>query len=231
MRPIIRLTVASVAVAAIACGKGSAPATTMSEDLKKDLQLATTQPPMVQIAADELAPQAQKELAVRPKRNPGPKVVRTRTPTLKAAPQPVEAAEVQAEIPQIQMTAAAPSVSESPAPSAPPMARPTPVPLPSDGGASGGPSAGGDSGGSGIGAAIGSVLGGILGGMARGGVVVGDDHCDPRTDGRRPRGSAGPVYTPSPNGVGADPRRRAGEGTRFPINPIRPSISIGGRRR
>jgi hypothetical protein len=230
VRPIIRLAVASVAVAAIACGKGETPAPTMSEDLKKDLQLATTQPPMVQFAADELAPRAQKELAVRPKKNPGPKVVRTATPTVKAAPQPVEVAEVPTEVPQIQVTAASQSDSDSPSPSAPPMARPTPVPLPSEG-VGAGASTGGDNGGSGIGAAIGSVLGGILGGMARGGVVVGDDHCDPRTDRRRPRGSAGPVYMPSPNGVGVDPRRGREVVTRVPINPMTPSVVIGGRRR
>jgi hypothetical protein len=205
----------------------------MSDDLKKDLQLATSQQTMVQIAADELAPKAQKELAVRPKRNPsGPKVVRTKTPTVKAAPQPVEVAQVEAEVPQVQVTASAPAESDSPAPSAPPMARPTPVPLPSTGG--GGQSTGSEQGG-GIGTAIGSVLGGILGGIARGGVVVGDDHCDPRTDGRR-RGGGGvmlpgsPVYTPNPGGnIGADPRRRGGEiGSRFPINPM---AGIGGRRR
>jgi hypothetical protein len=204
----------------------------MSDDLKKDLQLATSQPPMVQIAADELAPKAQKELSVRPKRNPaGPKVVRTKTPTVKAAPQPVEVAEVPAEVPQVQVIAAAPSESDATAPSAPPMARPTPVPLPSTGG--GGQSTGSENGqGSGIGAAIGSVLGGILGGMARGGVVVGDDHCDPRTDGRRRGGgvmlpgTGVPIYTPNPGNMGANPRTRGG--TRFPINPMSGS---GGRRR
>ena len=222
VRPIIRLTMASVAVAAVACGRGNTPTTTMSEDLKQDLKLATTQPAMVQIAADELSPQAAKELTVRPKRNPGPKVIRSPKPTRKASPQPVEVAEVETQVPEVQVTAAAPAESETTAPSAPPMARPAPVPMPSAGGA--GQSAGADNG-SGIGATIGAVLGGILGGIARGGVVAGDDHCDPRTDGRR-RPGAGGVYIPNPmGGIGGDPRTRGG--TRFPINPI----AIGGRRR
>jgi hypothetical protein len=221
VRSIIRLTVASLAVVAVACGKGSAPTTTMNDDLKRDLKLATTQAPVVQIAADELAPQAQKELAVKPKKNPGPKVIRSSKPTVKAAPKPVEAAEVEAEVPQVQVTASAPSESENSAPAAPPTARPTPVPVPSAPGG-GGQSAGTDNGG-GIGAGIGAVLGGILGGIARGGVVVGDDHCDPRTDGRRRPGGVGTIYGGNP---GVDPRSRGGmPRTRFPINPI------GGRRR
>ena len=231
MRPIIRLTLASLAVVAVACGKESAPTTSMSDDLKQDLKLATAQPTTVQIAADELAPQAQRELAVKPKKNPaGPKVVRSRKPTVKASPAPVEVAEVEQNVPEVQVTAAAPSESDSPAPSAPPMARPTPVPVPSAPGA--GQSTGSDNGqgqGGGIGGTIGGILGGILGGIARGGVVVGDDHCDPRTDGRRRGGTAGPVYMPNP--VGADPRVGGGmPRTRFPINPNVP-VGIGGRRR
>jgi len=105
----------------------------------------SSQPTTVQIAADELAPQAQKELAVKPKKNPaGPKVVRSRKPTVKASPRPVEVAEVEENVPEVQVTAAAPSESDSPAPSAPPMARPTPVPVPSAPGA--GQSTGSDNG-------------------------------------------------------------------------------------
>jgi hypothetical protein len=228
VRPIIRLTLASLAIVAVACGKKGTPTTAMSDDLKQDLKLATTQPTIVQIAADELAPQAQKEIALKPKRNPaGSKVIRSPKPTVKASPKPVEVAEVKAVVPEVQVTAAAPSESDSPAPSAPPMARPTPVPVPS---APAGQSAGSDNGqgqGGGIGGTIGGILGGILGGIARGGVVVGDDdHCDPRGAGRRGGGTAGPVYIPSPGGrVGADPRGMPR--TRFPINPI----GIGGRRR
>lgn len=224
MRPIIRLTMATLAVAAVACGRDSAPTTTMTDDLKNDLKLATSQPQVVQINADELAPQASKELSVRPKKNPGPKVTRSKKPTVKASATPVEVAEVDTKMPDVQMVASGPSDSPT-SNAAPPMARPSPAPLPSTGSA--GRATGGENG-SGIGT-IGVVLGGILGGMARGGVVAGDDHCIPGGGGRVPRG-AGPVYMPNPMGtMGANPRRRGGDiGPRLPINPI---AAIGGRRR
>ena len=227
MRPIIRLTLASLAVAAVACGRDSAPTTTMSDDLKNDLKLANSQPSVMQIAADELAPKASNELSVRPKKNPGPKVTRSKKPTVKASAQPVEVAEVDTKMPDVQMVASGPSDSPT-ANSAPPMARPSPAPLPATGSA--GRATGGENGaGSGIGT-IGVVLGGILGGMARGGGVGGDDHCIPQGGGRIPRG-AGPIYMPNPmGGYGSNPRRRGGSdiGPRLPINPI---AAIGGRRR
>jgi hypothetical protein len=146
----------------------------MSDDLKRDLKLAS-QTQNIQISPDEVAPQSHQELALKPKRAPnGPKVVRSQHPTLKASAKPVETAEVQENIPQVQMMASAPAPSETPTPDAPPMARPAPIPAqayPSTGRI---PAQGGG---------MGGVLGGIFGAVIRGGVGD-DDHCDPR-GGRR----------------------------------------------
>jgi hypothetical protein len=218
VRPIIRLTLASLAVAAVACGRDSAPTTSMTDDLKNDLKLATSQPQVMQIAPDELAPKASNELSVRPKKNPGPKVTRSKKPTVKASAQPVEVAEVDTKMPDVQMVASGPSDSPN-ANSAPPMARPSPAPLPATGSA--GRATGGENGsGSGIGT-IGVVLGGILGGMARGGMAGGDDHCIPPggAGGRIPRSGGG--YGGNPMGTwGSNPRNRGGTGPRLPSNPF-----------
>ena len=75
------------------------------------------------------------------------------------------------------------------------------------------------------------MLGGIFGAVIRGGVGGGDDHCDPRTDGRRgrPGGVIGgvPVYIPNPGGViGGDVRRTGGI-----TGGMAGGRVIGGRRR
>jgi hypothetical protein len=168
VRSIIRLTLATAAVSAIACGKSKAPTAAMSEELKRDLQLATAQPTLT-VSPDELAPRSQQEMALKPKKAPGPRVIRSATPTLKASEAPREVAEIQTEIPQVQVVASAPSESESPAPSAPPAARPAPVPMPTypGPGTNTGAGNGGESGG-GIGAVLGAIFGG---GGGHGGVV------------------------------------------------------------
>ena len=210
MRRLMTLALGSTAVVAIACGKGKTPTSSdMSADLKRDLQLAS-QTQNIQISPDELSPQSKKELAVRPKAAPqGPKVVRTKHPTVKASPKPVEVAEIPTEVPQVQVMAAAPAPSETPTPDAPPMARPAPVPaqtypsagqIPSNAGA-------------------GSVIGAIFGAVIRGGVVGDDDHCDPRTTRRGHPIGGGQIYGrptggyPIPGGMG---------GSRFPITPMSP---------
>lgn len=172
----MKWTLASGALVAIACGKGNTRTTaSMSDDLKRDLQLAShTQ--NIQISPDEVAPQSRQELALKPKHAPtGPKVIRSQHPTIKASATPVEAAEAPTDVPQVQVMASAPAPSETPTPDAPPMARPAPVP------AQNYPSTGRipatNSGG------MGGILGGIFGAVIRGGVGD-DDHCDPR-GGRR----------------------------------------------
>lgn len=170
MRKLIKWTLASTALVAVACGKGKPNSTAMADDLKRDLKLAS-QTQNIQISPDEVAPQSHQELALKPKRAPnGPKVIRTQHPTVKASATPVETAEVPTNVPQVQVMASAPSPSETPTPDAPPMARPAPVPAQSYPSTGRIPASGGG---------MGGVLGGIFGAVIRGGVGD-DDHCDPR---------------------------------------------------
>lgn len=211
MRRLFTLTLASTAIVAMACGKDK-PRTSasMTDDLKRDLQLAS-QTPNIQISPDEIAPKAKQELAVRPKKAPdGPRVIRSQHPTVKASVTPVEAAEVTENVPQVQVTASSPAPSESPTPDAPPMARPSPVPAqtyPSTG------SIPGNGGGSTAGAVIGGIIGAVLGG----GMMGDDDHCDPRGGARRGRPIGGDIY--GGRGPGGIFRPR---GSSFPIVIGRP---------
>ena len=195
MRKLMTFAVASAAVVAVACGKGNGRApTAMTDDLKRDLQLAShTQ--NIQISPDEVTPQARQELSLKPKRAPqGPKVIRSQRPTVRASATPVEAAEIETEVPQVQVMAAAPAPSETPAPDAPPMARPAPIPAQSYPSTDRIPVANG-------GGTAGGILGGIFGAVIRGGVGD-DDHCDPRRGPQRgrPVGGLGGVYG-SPTGI------------------------------
>ena len=167
----------AVAVAAAACSKAdSRPPTAMTDDLKRDLQLASHTKD-IQISPDEVAPKAHQELAVRPKKAPdGPKVIRSEHPTVKASATPTEIAEIKTDIPQVQVMASAPAPSETPSSDAPPMARPSPVPAQGYPGAEPIPASN-----------TGSILGGIAGAVIRGGMIGDDDHCDPRR-GPRPMG-------------------------------------------
>ena len=210
MRKLMRWTLASTALVAVACGKGSPRSTaSMSADLKRDLELAShTQ--NIQISPDEVSPKSHQELAVKPKRAPqGPKVIRTEHPTVLASAKPAEAAEVKSDIPQVQVMASAPAPSETPAPDAPPMARPAPVPAQGYPSTERIPVANGGAGG---------ILGGIFGAVLRGGIGD-DDHCDPRGGVRRPA-SGHPVGSDGTYGGGI---MNGGGGPR-----IRPMI--GGRR-
>lgn len=193
MRKLMTFALASAAVVAVGCGKGSGRApTAMTDDLKRDLQLAShTQ--NIQISPDEVAPQARQELSLRPKKAPqGPKVIRSQRPTVRASATPVEAAEIETEVPQVQVMAAAPAPSETPAPDAPPMARPAPIPAQSYPSTDRIPVANG-------GGTAGGILGGIFGAVIRGGVGD-DDHCDPRRGPQRGRPIGGDIYRGGING-------------------------------
>ena len=196
MRRLMTVTLASTAIVAMACGKEKPRSSaSMTDDLKRDLQLAT-QTQNIQISPDEISPQAKQELAMRPKKAPdGPKVIRSEHPTVKASAKPVEAAEVKENVPQVQVMASTPAPSENPTPDAPPMARPSPIPAqtyPSTG------SIPGNGGGNSAGAVIGGILGAILGG----GMVGDDDHCDPRTPPRRGHPIGGDIYGRPRGGIG-----------------------------
>jgi hypothetical protein len=187
VRKLLTLTLASIGIAAAACSKKS-PVVSMSDDLKRDLKLASTTQD-IRINPDEIAPTAKPAAAPKVRKaTSGPKVVRSRKPTVLASAAPVEAADVATDVPDVQVASEAPAPAPAPetAPEAPPLARPSSVPASSSGDAgsgSGRVDTGGGMGG------VGGVLGGILGAVIRGGVVGDDDHCDPRSmpGNRRPR--------------------------------------------
>ena len=192
MRKVMQWTLVPVALVAVACGKGSSRApTAMTDELKRDLQLASHTRD-IQISPDEVAPKAKQELSLKTKKAPqGPKVIRTEHPTVRASATPVEAAEIKADIPQVQVMASAPTPSETPSDDAPPLARPAPIPAQSYPGAAPIPASNN-----------GSVLGGIFGAVIRGGGVGDDDHCDPRGGTRRGgRAVGGDVYMPRNGGA------------------------------
>lgn len=183
MRRMIQWALVPAAVAAVACKGTPRTRTSMSDDLKKDLQLASATQNL-RISPDEIAPQSHQELALKPKKAPnGPKVIRSEHPTKKASVTPVESAPIKMKVPQVQVMASAPEPSETPSSGAPPLARPSPVPAVGYPGASQmpGDGSGGNNG----------VLGGIWGAVMRGGID--DDHCDPRGGARRPRGGGYPI--------------------------------------
>jgi hypothetical protein len=191
VRRVIQWTLLPVAVVAVACNKGGSKSpTAMSEDLQRDLKLAS-QTQNLKINPDEVAPQSRQELSLRTKRAPeGPKVIRTEHPTVKASARATEVAEIKADVPQVQVMASAPAPSETPSNDAPPLARPSPMPTQGYPGAERIPSNGGSAGG---------ILGGIFGAVLRGGTVD-DDHCDPRGAPRGGRPIGGDVYHPSGTG-------------------------------
>jgi hypothetical protein len=163
----------SAGVVLLACG-GKDRA--MSDDLRKDLELAGTGD------AIALTPAAEKQQVVSaierttppaPKRVAQSQRVPRHKPAPKLPPEPVEAqkADVSEEIVEQQ-------VAETPTPVDP---APTPSPRPRPVATNGGGSASGTGGGSNVGA----ILGGVVSVVLRGG-IGGIDECDPRTDGRRP---------------------------------------------
>ena len=201
------------AVVLAACGKnGGSPNRAMSDDLKKDLQLASSsgldlasQQASKGFALTEIAQSSAPSPAPNVKKAAGPKAVKSKTPTVKAAPD--NSIESKAAEPTAEVMAQAPSPTTVPAPDpmAPAVPRPSPTPIDASAGEGArGQNGGGPTPGAGDGGGGGSVLGGIFGTILRGGVVDGD-HCDPRTDGRR-RGR--PTY---------------GGPSTFPNNPYPPS--------
>lgn len=153
---------------------------TMSDDLKKDLDLASSsdgltlagsasQGSQVVSAIERTTPPAPKQVAR------SQRVVKHK-PAPKAPPAPVvaQAAVEESEEIESQPVIETPAPTES-APAASP--RPHPVEMPSGSGVQVGRGGGSNTG---------AVLGGIISVVLRGGAVDGDE-CDPRTDGRRGR--------------------------------------------
>jgi hypothetical protein len=161
-----------------ACSKSSNSA--MDPDLKKDLEVASSSDGItlsnvgsgteVVSAIEQTAPPArQKAPSTR---------VRHHVAAPKSPPRVVEA-KAPATVTQNEEQSVAMNPADDPAPVSP-RPRPVAVSYPS------GPSSGGDDGRVSSGPGAGAILGTILGAVIRGGVVGDGDHCDPRTDGRRP---------------------------------------------
>jgi hypothetical protein len=184
-----------------------APADDFAKELEKadaaGIQLAQNQSAK-QFSLTETVPETKPEAKTVTKRAPsGSKAVRSKAPTVKAAPQNV-AADVVEEIPDLTVVAqsSGPTQTEASVPMTP---EPSPAPAQDQGPIlRGGSGAGTGSGGGGIG--IGTGIGVIFGSVIRGGVVDGDN-CDPRGT-RRTGGAVNtsvqrPVYgTPSRGGIG-----------------------------
>lgn len=189
----------AIAIAIAKYGSGTKPTDKFASDLQQaqavGLDLAQAQGAN-KYALTEI-PSASKPMPAKAVRQgSGTKAIRSKTPTVKAAPEPV-AAQVVEDVPEVQVTQTAPS----PAPTGIPQSTQAP-------GSDQGPILAGGSGrttgrtgsgsGSGSGGVIGSIIGGIFGSILRGGPVDGDN-CDPRGGARRPAGR--PVYTPNPRGL------------------------------
>ena len=157
--------------------------TSINDDLKKDLELASSSDGITLANSSPNAGQqvvsAIEQTAPAPKQKAPSNTVRRHKPAPKSPPQ-VAQTRAPASVSQTDEQTVAPTpVANDPTPVSP---RPQPVAVsyPS------GPSSGGDDGRvSSGGSNVGAVLGTILGAVIRGGVVGGDvDNCDPRTDGR-----------------------------------------------
>lgn len=192
MRKTIPLSVLTAVVLTAGCRK-AAPRAAMNDDLRRDLQLATSadmgMSANVNISPDELGPQSKPKTSVKLTPKAGPRVMRTSHPHVRASRQPVEAAAVADNAPAVEEVAPASQTATTDAtPSAPPMARPAPLPEPSPG-----PGTGASNGG---GSGIGSILGGIAGILIQGTILNGGgadgDHCEPRGGGGRRGGVYGP---------------------------------------
>jgi outer membrane biosynthesis protein TonB len=147
-------------------------------------------------ALSEIAPDSKPEPQKTLKKNPGPKAIRSKTPTVKAEAEPTAAEAAEQNDAITTHAAPTPAPAETPAPVNPTPA-PQPVPAPQDEGPilAGGTGVGrtGQTAGSGSGGGWGTVLGSIL----RGGVIDGDN-CDPR--GQPGRRAGGTVYGRPPIG-------------------------------
>ncbi|HST08694.1 MAG TPA: hypothetical protein VLJ83_11035 [Gemmatimonadaceae bacterium] len=179
MRKSYLLLAGAGATLLAACSGGKK--TSVNDDLKKDLELASSSDGIT-LANSSPNPGQQvvsaiEQTAPAPKQKAPSNTVRHHKPAPKAPPQ-VAQTRAPASVAQTEQQSVAPApVAVDPTPVSP---RPQPVAVsyPS------GPSSGGDDGRVSSGAGVGAVLGTILGAVIRGGVVGDVDNCDPRSDGR-----------------------------------------------
>lgn len=155
--------------------------TSINDDLKKDLELASSSDGIT-LANSSATPGQQvvsaiEQTAPAPKQKAPSTTVRRHKPAPKATPHVAEAKAPATVTEPEQQT-----VAQLPAGHDPVMVTPRPQPVPVS--YPSGPSSGGDDGRVSSGGNVGAVLGTILGAVIRGGVVGDVDNCDPRTDGR-----------------------------------------------
>ena len=205
------LAVGLSAAVLAACGKNGATSNrAMSDDLKRDLQLASStnldlasQQASKGYALTEISQSSAPSPSLALRKGAGPKAVKSKHPTVKASPENSVVANAAEPTVEVMAKAPSPTTEPTPDPAAPAVPRPSPMPtIPTGGEGAHGRDGGGPNAGSGDGG--GSILGGIFGAILRGGVVDGD-HCDPRTDrrGRRPPARVMPPYgTPGTFGRG-----------------------------
>ena len=179
----MRKTYLLLAGAAVLAACSGDKKVSMNDDLKKDLELASSSDG---ITLANSSPNAGQQVVSAIERTTPPAKQQTpsnRVRTHKAAPKsPPRVVRTQAPATVAQNEEQ--SVAPAPVDPTPVSPRPQPVAVSYPSGAS----SGGDdgrisSGGSSAGAVIGTILGAVI----RGGVVGDVDRCDPRTDGRRPR--------------------------------------------
>ncbi|HKW48512.1 MAG TPA: hypothetical protein VJN70_13780 [Gemmatimonadaceae bacterium] len=216
MRKYLRSSMFAVGLTTVvvaACGRNEKTANRpMSEDLKRDLQLASST--SLDLASQQASASfplteipispAPSPTSVLKKAKSGPKAVRSKHPTVKATPEPSVVANAEDPQTDVMQKAPSPTTEQVPDPSAPAVPRPSPTPTIPNGGEGahgrdgGGPNTGAGDGGRGpsTGDGIGGIIGGIFGVIVRGGVVDGD-HCDPRTDRRRGPRRLPPPYNPN----------------------------------
>jgi hypothetical protein len=180
MRKSYLLLAGASAVLLAACS--SDKKTSMDDDLKKSLELASSSDGITLANSSNASTQVVSaiERTTPPVKQQAPSTkVRRHKPAPKSPPQVVRANAPATVTQNEEQTVAQAPVANDPTPVSP---RPQPVSYPS------GPSSGGDdgrvsSGGSGAGAILGTILGAVI----RGGVVGDVDNCDPRTEGRARR--------------------------------------------
>ena len=179
----MRKTYLLLAGAAVLAACSADKKTSMNDDLKKDLELASSSDGITLANGSPNAGQqvvSAIEQTAPPTRQQTPSNrVRTHKQAPKSPPQVVRA-KAPATVAQNEEQSVAPAPVD-PTPVSP---RPQPVAVSYPSGASSGGDDGRVSSG---GSSAGAVLGTILGAVIRGGVVGDVDNCDPRTDGRRPR--------------------------------------------
>jgi hypothetical protein len=212
MRKTYLLLAGAGAVLVAACS-GDKKAT-MNDDLKKDLELASSNDGITLAnstgnAGTQVVSAIERTTPPARQQTPSTRV-RNHRAAPKAPPQVVKT-EAPATVAESEPQSVAPEpVANDPTPVSP---RPQPVAVtyPS------GPSSGGDDGRVSTGSTAGAIIGSILGAVIRGGVVGDGDNCDPRNDGRASRRPSvnNRFPFPIPGRVGGSSRIGIGRPPRF----------------